>query len=205
MIQPSRIPATGSQPSSTPTTIWATYPSTNVGIATSSVVETRTRLSRTMTSFAPLWLGLAVLGIPGSGWAALPLYVLAAISPMALWAYLRSVRRINATEQKVVRAFRRDQDLLGYVAAYLIPFAFINADGLRAMIVLGLFLLLVIGLSVHARIYYVNPLLAVARYRIFEVELGNGATVVLMTRHEHLPVGTSIRTRTIDQHVYIDA
>lgn len=163
-----------------------------------------TRALLTMTSFAPLWLGLAVLEIPGSGWAAAPLYVLAAISPLALAAYLRSVRRINAVKQTVLRASRRDQDLLGYVAAYLIPFAFINADGVRAMIVLGLFLLLVVGLAVHARIYYVNPLLAVARYRMFEVELENGATVVLMTHREHLPAGTTLRVRTVDQHVYID-
>lgn len=164
-----------------------------------------TRALLTLTSFAPLWLGLGVLEIPGGGWAALPLYLLAGISPVALWRYFRWVRRISATEQTVVRATRRDQDLLGYVAAYLIPFAFINSDGLRAMIVLGLFLLLVIGLAVHARIYYVNPLLAIAKYRIFEVELGNGATVVLMTRREHLPQGTSIQVRTIDQHVYVEA
>lgn len=164
-----------------------------------------TRALLTLTSFAPLWLGLGVLEIPGGGWAALPLYLLAGISPVALWRYLRWVRRISATEQTVVRASRRDQDLLGYVAAYLIPFAFINADGLRAMIVLGLFLLLVIGLAVHARIYYVNPLLAIAKYRMFEVELGNGATVVLMTRREHLPKGTRIKVRTIDQHVYVEA
>jgi hypothetical protein len=163
-----------------------------------------TRALLTLTSFAPLWLGLAVLGIPGSGWAAAPLYALAAFSPLMLWVFLRRVSRINATAQEVRRAVRHDQDLLGYVAAYLIPFAFINTDGTRAMVVLGLFLLLVLGLAVHARIYYVNPLLAIARYRIFEVELANGASVVLITRREHLPMGTTLRTRTIDQHVHIE-
>lgn len=164
-----------------------------------------TRALLTLTSFAPLWLGLAVLGIPGSGWAAVPLYAVAALSPVMLWVFLRKVRRITATTQKVQRAVRHDQDLLGYVAAYLIPFAFIGTDGTKAMVVLGLFLLLVLGLAVHARIFYVNPLLAIARYRIFEVELTNGASVVLITRREHVPVGTTLRTRTIDQHVHIEA
>jgi hypothetical protein len=57
-----------------------------------------TRAVLTLSSFAPLWLGLAVLEIPGSGWAALPMYVLAGISPLVLWVYLRAVRRIGTCQ-----------------------------------------------------------------------------------------------------------
>jgi hypothetical protein len=164
-----------------------------------------TRALLTLTSFAPLWLGLALLRIPGGGWAAAPLYVLAAVSPLALWVYFRATRRIHETKLVVADASRRDQDILAYVATYLVPFAFVSTGSWRANVVLVLFLVLIIGLAVHARVYYVNPLLAIAGYRLFEIGLADGASAVLITRREHLPPSTTIKTRTLDQHVLIEA
>lgn len=170
-----------------------------------TVPTAATRVLLVVTSFAPLWLGLGILEYPGGGWAAVPLYVLAVLSPVALGTYLRAVRRIATTKETVTSANRREQELVAYVASYLVPFAFVSIDGWRPKTVLAMFLLLIIGLATHARIYYVNPLLAVAGYHVYEVVFDTGSIVTLITRRTHLPAGAKLAVRTLDNDVYLES
>ncbi len=164
-----------------------------------------TRLMLVVSSFAPLWLALGLLEYPGAGWAAVPMYALAASGPLALWYYLRSVRRIAPTSETVVSASRREQDLIAYVATYLVPFAFVTADGWRPAVVLGLFLVVVVGLAAHSSLYYVNPLLAAAGFHLHEIETMSGSAATLITKRRFVPSGTILRVRTIDRNIYVDA
>lgn len=164
-----------------------------------------TRFVLVVSSFAPLWLALGVLEYPGTGWAASPMYALAACSPLALWYYLRSVQRIAPTSETVLSSSRREHDLIAYVATYVVPFAFVTADGWRSDFVLGLFLFVVIGLAAHSGLYYVNPLLAAAGFHLHEVETASGSVATLITRRRFLPSGAVLRVRTIDRNIFVDA
>lgn len=163
-----------------------------------------TRLVLVVSSFAPLWLALGLLEYPGAGWAASPMYVLAAGSPLALWYYLRSVQRIAPTSETVVSSSRREHDLIAYVATYLVPFAFVTADGWRSDLVLGLFVVVVLGLAAHSGLYYVNPLLAAAGFHLHEIETAADSAATLITRRRFVPSGTILRVRTIDRNIFVD-
>jgi hypothetical protein len=158
-----------------------------------------------ITSFAPLWLALGLLETPGAGWAAAPMYVLALASPVLLWYFLHSAQRIAPTTEKLTAASRREQDLIAYVATYLVPFAFVSTDGWRSAAVLSGFLLVVIGLAAHSGLYYVNPLLAAAGYHLHEVATASGGSATLITKLRFVPTGSDLMLRIIDTDIYLHA
>jgi len=165
-----------------------------------------TRVLLVVTAFAPLWLGLGILETFGSGRAALAFYALAAASPPVLALYLRKGRRIEPREVKVTTARRRDDAVLAYVATYIVPFALGTAvSGWRERVVIAMFIVLVLGLHVHARTYYIHPLLALARFHVWDIELTTGRSTVLIARRVHIPAGSSVRARVLDADVYLEA
>lgn len=163
-----------------------------------------TRVVLTVTAFAPLWLALAILETPGAGWATLPMYLLAAISPIALRTFLRAGIGDVSHEVAAVRTTRREHDILSYVATYIVPFALVGSNGWRSTVALTMFLCVILFLSIHSRLFYINPLLAVAGYHIHEVEQSNGSSITLISKRVRIGRCEKLRVRTLTEDVYVE-
>jgi hypothetical protein len=127
-----------------------------------------------LSSFAPLLVVFGLLHSFGEGIAAYVCYGVAAGSLLALYYSFRSWRKLSVTEMKVARARPRDADVIAYVATYIIPFAALGVQTWQQRGALMGFFVLIGLLYVRANLFYVNPILALFNFKLFEVETESG-------------------------------
>lgn len=129
--------------------------------------------------------------------------VLAGVGPVLLFLVLLVARvSIASQDLEVSTAQTRDGDALAYVATYLVPFAAVTATSARARGAFALFVVLLAILYVRAELFYMNPLLAVVGYRLFQVQTPKGASVVLITSRRFVAADSTLKTRRLSDYVY---
>ena len=99
----------------------------------------------------------------------------------------------------------RDADAIAYVASYLVPFAALSADSWRERAALLIFLGLLAVLYVQAHLFYVNPVLAIVGFRLFELETDTGRVMLLISRRPYLQAGVLVDVHTLSDYVFLDA
>lgn len=159
-----------------------------------------------LSSYAPLFGVFALLDSFGKGWPTIACLILTGVGlviPIAVFAGAR--HRLLPQPLKVATAQVRDGDALAYVATYLVPFAAINISTARGRGALGLFVLLLAVLYVRNQLFYVNPLLSVAGYRLFQVGTPTGASAVLISGRHFLAASSELRARRLGDYVYWEA
>ena len=157
-----------------------------------------------LSSYAPLFGVFALLQSFGAQWTPVCI-VLAIAGPILLAAILGLVLLSAPQDLGVTTSATRDGDAVAYVATYLVPFAAIAATTLREQLALGFFVILIAVLYVRAGLFYVNPLLAVLGYRLFQVVTPGSATVVLIARRSFLPSDSVLHARRLSGYVYWEA
>jgi hypothetical protein len=100
---------------------------------------------------------------------------------------------------------KRDQDTIGYVVTYLLPFVAIGGATWKVRVAVVVFVVVVGALYVRAHLFYVNPILSLVGYRLFEVEIEGAPSAILITRRHHLATGSALRVRTITSTVLLEA
>lgn len=158
-----------------------------------------------LSSFAPLLAVFGVLESFGGGLASYVCYGLAAGSVLVLYVSFRSWRKLSVTETTVARARPRDADVIAYVATYIIPFAALGVETWRQRGALIGFFVLVGVLYIRANLFYVNPILAIFNFRLFEVETESGKVLLVISKESYLRVGAPLKVRTLSDYVYLEA
>jgi hypothetical protein len=158
-----------------------------------------------LSSFAPLLAVFGLLDSFGRGAASYVCYGVALGSVLALFFSFRSWRTLATTETKIARARPRDADVIAYVATYIVPFAALGVQTWQQRGALIGFFALVGVLYVRANLFYVNPILAIAKFRLYEAETESGRVMLVITRAKYLRAGSSLRLRSISDYVFLDA
>jgi hypothetical protein len=158
-----------------------------------------------LSSFAPLFVVFGLLDSFGSGWPSLVCYAVALASSLVLAWSLRVWRRMASMTVAISRARHRDGDALAYVATYVVPFAALGVADWRSRAALLFFLLLVALLYVRAHLFYVNPLLSMIGYRLFEIETESGRPMLVLSKRKYLSTGATIQVRTVSDYVFLEA
>jgi hypothetical protein len=155
-----------------------------------------------LSSYAPLFVVFALLNTFGEGVPSKVCVALAVIGFLVPLVVLPAMRRIAPQPLHVENAQVRDGDTLAYVATYLVPFAAVAATANRERIALGLFFVMLAILYVRNELFYVNPLLAIFGYRMFQVSTPAGASVVLLGKRRFLKSDTTVNARRLSSYVY---
>jgi hypothetical protein len=155
-----------------------------------------------ISSYVPLFGVFALLNSFGNGWPTGFCIGLAALGLVVLPTTLLRARKLAPQPLKADTAQVRDGDALAYIATYIVPFAATTATTARERGALGLFVLLIAVIYVRSELFYINPLLALVGYRLFEVATPAGASVVLLTHRRFLASGTSLMARRLGDYVY---
>jgi hypothetical protein len=128
------------------------------------------------SSYCPLLLIMGVLlwgkSLP---WAiALPL--VGVLSVVLTLLYLRSVRRgKRGVLTKVVEVHKRDADVMGYIASYLVPFVTFPIDaGWQLIVALVVFVGVLLLVYVNSNMIYINPMLNIFGYHLYEIRIEHG-------------------------------
>lgn len=79
-------------------------------------------------------------------------------------------KRCTSQEMTVLNIRARDSDLAGYLVGYLLPFLSMAASTWRDVLALALFFIVIGVVYVNSRMIYVNPVLAIMGYHLYEVQ-----------------------------------
>jgi hypothetical protein len=158
-----------------------------------------------LSSFAPLLVVFGLLHSFGQGAASYTCYAAAAVSVGALFVSFRSWRRLATTEARVARARPRDSDIIAYVATYIVPFAALGVETWQQRGALLGFFVLVAVLYIRANLFYVNPLLAIFGFKLYEVETDTGRVMLVISRAAYLKAGAALAVHSLSNYVFLEA
>jgi hypothetical protein len=141
-----------------------------------------TRIMLFLCSYLPLSLIFFLLFLDNSVPLA-SLSLLAGISGL-IWTllYLKEANKLVPSREEVAEVSKRDSEVVGYIAGYLVPFVTIPFESLAQALALGVFVLVICFIYVNSNMIYLNPTLGLLGYRLYEVTLEGGGTHFLVTR-----------------------
>lgn len=157
-----------------------------------------------VSAYAPLLFLFALLDSFGRGWASIACAALGGLSVLLLLLAWRVLSGQARTRLELAESRPRDNDVIGFFATYVVPFAAAQDSNRNARLALLLFLIIVGGLYLRADLFYVNPLLALAGIRVFEGATTTGRPVLLLTRRRFLPQQDTVYAAQISGYVYLE-
>lgn len=156
-----------------------------------------------LSSYAPLFGVFSLLDSFGRGAPTIACVVLAAVGLLLPFVVLGATRSMASQNLEVASSQVRDGDALAYIATYLVPFAAVTATTARERGALGLFVLVIAVIYIRSGLFYINPLLALAGYRLFQVTTTGGTSAVLLSRkRSFLPSNVEVQARRLSDYVY---
>jgi len=161
------------------------------------------RLTLFLSSYAPLVIIVAILH-RGNRPLALLLAAGASASAIGLFAFVHALGSLNPLTIGIQRATRKDSEVTGYLMAYLFPFLGVDLTDPSERLAFAVLFALVAALYVRSNLIYVNPLLAIARFNLFEVELDNGRVLMLLSKAGYHRSGSRIRVAMAGSFVALE-
>jgi hypothetical protein len=155
-----------------------------------------------VSSYAPLFAVFAILESFGDGLATTLCWLLAVVGLVIPLLVISATRKMTGQPLHIATAQIRDGDTLAYIATYLVPFAAVAVSTNRERIALGLFFVVLAVLYVRNELFYVNPVLAIFGFRMFQVVSPKGASVVLLAKRHFLQSDSQVSARRLSDYVY---
>ncbi len=115
----------------------------------------------------------------GPAWIALSVGILGLLG---MEAWLRSLKDTGHFAITVAQIQKKDSEMMSYVVAYIFPFLPIALSEWQEAVGLAIFLLVLCYLYVRLNLIYINPMLAIRGYSLYEVTLPTGSVHSLLTR-----------------------
>ncbi|MCJ7766902.1 hypothetical protein MUP79_00725 [Candidatus Bathyarchaeota archaeon] len=147
---------------------------------------------------------LGLLNSFGNQTVSLSLYVIAMISVLFLWLFLRYEKRFVSHSVIITRVSQRDADMMSYIVTYLVPFTSVSFNDLRNGIALCILLAVVAILYVRSNLIYVNPILNLLGYHLFEVESEDGKVSALISRRPYLRTPSTISVISLGDYAMLE-
>lgn len=156
------------------------------------------------SSYVPLFLIFALLDSWGRGIPSVAAVVLAFVSLIGLAFFFGEARRLATGTVRITRARHRDGDAIGYVVTYLVPFVGFQNPAPRLQIALLLLIVVIGALYLRSHLFYVNPLLSLAGYRLYEGETESGRSFILISRRRYIPPDSDISVASLSDYVFLE-
>lgn len=159
------------------------------------------------SAFGPLFvaLTLVVQPLPGLAWN-IALAVLFALPVVLFATVLLAARGLETKRITAQSATPRDIDTIAFVASYLAPIAIaLFASDVPRLVGMVVLLVVLVLVYLRAGMYWLNPLFAIAGYRLYQVvEERSGITWAVLTRRRTLPTGGTADGTVIAPGVLIE-
>lgn len=163
-----------------------------------------TRLILFLSSYAPLFLIIAVRGWKDSRCIAIGLAAVSAVSVATLFIFLRVVRQLAPGKVAVSSVISRDGDAMSYIVTYLLPFLAVKLNDPTDVVSLAVVLFVIGLLYVNSNMIHTNPVLNIAGYHIFEIEDTNGKTTALICKRSYVRVGSQLDAISVGDYVLLE-
>jgi len=130
-----------------------------------------TRFVLVTSSYAPLFILLGLVSYKDHWDLALTFWAIAVASTLLLTGLLAVMWKVIRPLPLEVTAVReRTEDIGVYATTYLLPFLALTFDNWQNVVALFVFIGLLLLVYLRARVSYLNPLLLIGGFRLFEIE-----------------------------------
>ena len=163
-----------------------------------------TRVLLFLSSYAPLFLILAMRGWTENRPIAVALGGLAVLSVIALILFLHYAFRLQSAPLLVTSVKSRDGDVMSYIVTYLLPFLAIKLNDMKDVSSLGLLLIVVGILYVNSNLIHTNPILSLLGYHLFEIEDREKKTTTLICKRTYVKVNSEIDAVSVGDYVLLE-
>lgn len=165
---------------------------------------TFTRIVLFLSSYAPLMLIFAIRDPLRLRFSRHVFIGIALLSLILLWLFLRTGKKLAPHSIRVQTAQVRDAEAISYIVTYFLPFLGISRDNWADAIALLLVYAVVAVIYVNSNLIYINPVLNVIGYRLFEVVSGDGKASALITRRDYMPPGIELSVISLGNYVLLE-
>jgi len=151
-----------------------------------------------LSSYAPLFLILGIRSWSSNTVEGIAFVALGLVSIGGSAAVIRAVDTIEPSPMHVVSASSKSGETTGYLVTYVLPFLSLGTSSPADILSLAV-LLVTFGLVfINSDLVLVNPVIAVMGFRLFEVEVPNGVTYLIIGKSPYPPrASTDIRVRRL--------
>jgi hypothetical protein len=163
-----------------------------------------TRLILFLSSYAPLFLIIAVRGWHDNWHLALLLAIVAVVSVIVLFVFLHQAQTFAPSKIVAASVTSRDGDAMSYIVVYLLPFLAVHLSDATDVWSLGIVLFVIGLLYVNSNMIYTNPVLNIAGYHIFEIEDGDGKTTALICKRSYIRINSELNVISVGDYVLLE-
>lgn len=162
-----------------------------------SVLNNLARLAMFFSSYAPLAAIFLVLYAGRQNEVTIVAFVALIVGIAGLRWILHGATSPDAVSRSIVDYREPGDEVMGYVASYLVPFVGFTLSDLRQDIALAIFFMVLAYLYTSTDMLHINPMLYLLKYHVYEVTFENG-------RHQHLITKRDIARDDVVKVVCID-
>lgn len=163
-----------------------------------------TRVILFLSSYAPLFLILAIRSWSDNHKISIALGAISSITLLILWIFVNQARSLAADKVVIASVNSRDGDVMSYIVTYLLPFLAVDFKQVGDVVSLGIFIFVIGLLYVNSNMIYTNPILNIAGYHIFEVQDGEGKTTALICKRTYVRTGAELDVVSLGDYVLME-
>jgi hypothetical protein len=139
----------------------------------------------------PAW-SIAVLAISSSGLVIMVLY------------FFYFAPRLGSIRERIIGLQRRDGDVMGYIASYLLPFVAIPFAGWQQGAALLIFVVVLGIVYVNSNMIHINPMLNLIGYHVYEITLEHSEAPHSLITRRRIAAGETIHLIDIGDGIFLD-
>jgi hypothetical protein len=163
-----------------------------------------TRLILFLSSYAPLFLIVAMRGWRDTRPVAYALIGVAVVSVIVLFVFLSSARKLAPGKVSVASVVSRDGDVMSYIVTYLLPFLAVKLNDPMDVGSLVVVFIVIAILYVNSNMIQTNPVLNLVGYHVFEIEDADGKNASLICKRTYIRTGSEINAVSIGDYVLLE-
>jgi hypothetical protein len=162
-----------------------------------------TRILLFLSSYAPLFAILTLLTHKDFGRWSFGFVGLGIFAVLILILYLTVAKRLTSYTITADTVGSRNSDSMSYIASYLIPFLGLPWHEWRNAVSMGVFFLMLGVVYVNTNMIYINPMLNLLLFHIYEVE-SDGSSYTVLSRKHHIFRGSKITVTKLGEGVLLE-
>jgi hypothetical protein len=160
-----------------------------------------------LSSYSPLMIIICVLQYDQWSWWVIALFggLLGIGSIIFMWLYLWWMRKRSYVYHKKVMNFsKRDGEVMGYIATYLVPFVTFPLEKPKQIIALLLFAVVLMIVYISSNMIYINPVLNIFGFHLYEIEIEHSQSSHYYIAHKPLERNHEISFVRLSDDIYLE-
>lgn len=119
---------------------------------------------------------------------------------LSMWYSRRKHPRIIEVNSATIK----NSDVLNYIATYMIPFFSFKQDQINDLLAFGLLLIVLTIVYINANAIFINPILLVFGYMIYDVKDSHGNGVIVISKKKSMRPNQPISVSLIHGNTYLE-